>query len=77
LITIVNIYGMKSKFSERLKDLRVEKRLSQRALALEIQVSAAIISQWENGLKQPTADNILALSDFFDVSCDYLLGRED
>ena len=68
---------MKSKFSERLKDLRVEKRLSQRALALEIQVSAAIISQWVNGLKQHTADNILALSDFFDVSCDYLLGRED
>ena len=68
---------MKNLFAERLKDLRNEKGLSQRELAKQLQVSSAIISKWENGLMQPTADNIIAVADFFNVCADYLLGRKD
>lgn len=68
---------MKNLFAERLRDLRNEKGLSQRELAKQLQVSSAIISKWENGLMQPTADNIIAVADFFNVCADYLLGRKD
>lgn len=68
---------MKNLFAERLKELREEKGISQRELARNLQVSSAIISKWENRLMQPTADNIIAVADYFNVCADYLLGRKD
>lgn len=68
---------MKNKFAERVKELREEKDVSQRELARNINVSSAIVSKWEAGLMQPTADNIIAVADYFNVCADYLLGRKD
>lgn len=63
-------------FGKRLKELREERGVSQPALAKELGVSRAIVSFWENGLREPTLSNLVALADYFDESIDYLAGRE-
>jgi transcriptional regulator with XRE-family HTH domain len=60
-----------------LKDLRIEKGLSQAQLAKRLNVSQTAIAKWETGKSQPTASLIIAIADFFDVSTDYLLGLEN
>ena len=64
-------------FCERLKLLRVEKKLSQPELAKLVGVSKGMISFWENGINEPTISNLIKLCQIFDVSSDYLLGLED
>lgn len=64
----------KSKFGEILKDLRTAKSIGQVELANELGVSKGIISLWENGLREPTMSNLIALSVFFDISIDELVG---
>ena len=63
--------------SKRLKELRLEKQLSQSKLAKILICSQTIISQWENGTRTPTIYEIVAIADYFGVTTDYLLGRED
>ena len=63
-------------FCERLKELRQEVGVGQVELARNIGVSKGIISLWENGLREPTMTNLIALADFFDVSIDYLVGHD-
>lgn len=65
---------MINNFAERLKELRIEKKIGQIQLAKEIGVSKGIISLWENGLREPTLSSIIALAKFFEVSLDYLAG---
>lgn len=64
-------------FPERLKELRMEKKLSTRELGNKIGCSHIAISRWERGIKKPNVDNLIALSCYFGVSTDYLLGLED
>ena len=64
-------------FSERLRELREQKKLSMNSLAQKIGVSDAAICKWENGTNEPKASYITLLADFFEVSTDYLLGLED
>ncbi len=59
-----------------IKELRQEKGISQAALANAIGVSQKAIDFWERGVNQPKASYIVLLSDFFEVSCDYLLGKQ-
>lgn len=61
----------------RLKELRLEKNLTQQALAKQIGVSQKAIDFWERNINEPKMSYILKLADFFDVSTDYLLGRKD
>lgn len=62
-------------FSERLKKLRNEKRLSQKELAKELNMSQQTIAKWENNQSTPNPEMIVKIANFFDVSTDYLLGR--
>lgn len=66
-----------NKFAERLKELRIEKGLSQRDLAKAIDLSQAAIVHWENNRRVPSANVIILLAQFFEVSTDYLLGLKD
>ena len=68
---------MGNDFKDILKELRIEKHIGQVALAKAINVSKGIISLWENGLREPSMSNLIALSLFFKVSIDYLVGLED
>jgi len=63
--------------SEKIKELRKEKGLTQIQLAKELNFSHSIIGFWESGERKPAFDAIIALSKYFDVSADYLLGLED
>ena len=68
---------MKLNFGEKLSELRKDKGLSVIELSKEIGFSKSVIYFWENGQREPTANAILVLSKFFNVSTDYLLGLED
>lgn len=60
-----------------IQDLRKRKGLSQEELAEKIDVSRQAVSKWENGSSVPDVEKIIALSDFFQVSTDYMLkGKE-
>ena len=63
-------------FGERLKELRIEKKIGQIELSKKLGVSKGTISLWENNLREPTLSNLILLSDFFEVTIDYLAGRE-
>ncbi len=62
---------------ENIKELRVEQKISQANLAKSIGVSQKAIDFWERGVNEPKASYIVKLADFFGVSADYLLGRDD
>lgn len=64
-------------FAERLKELRLEKRLSQKELAFEINLSQSAIAYWELGTRIPSAEAVVKLSRFFGVTTDYLLGETE
>ena len=58
---------------ERIQELRRQKGISQEELANELGVSRQAVSKWESGQSFPELDNIVALSDFFGISADYIL----
>jgi len=64
-------------FSERLKELRKAKGLSQKSLGEVIGLSERGIQNYELETNKPTSDTIIKLADYFDVSTDYLLGCSD
>jgi transcriptional regulator with XRE-family HTH domain len=64
-------------FCERLKALRIDKKLSQPELAQLVGVSNGMISFWENSVNEPTISNLIKLCQILEVSADYLLGLED
>lgn len=53
--------------------LRQEKKLSQRQLAEKLNVTRQAISKWENGLRLPSPEMLVALSEFFEVSINEIL----
>ena len=61
---------------QRLKELRTQMGLSQRAVAKQLDLSPSIISGYETGERTPSAEIILALSYLYRCSTDYLLGKE-
>ena len=64
-------------FKDILKDLRMEKGLTQEELAKQINFSLSVVNKWENGKKNPSVDAIKVLAKFFNVSTDYLCGLEN
>jgi len=66
---------MASDFSRTLALLRREKKISQRMAAGELGVSQALLSHYENGLREPGLAFVVRAADYYGVSCDYLLGR--
>lgn len=64
-------------FNEKLKELRKEKGLTQKKLALLLDCDQSMITRWEKGECEPTESVIRRTAVLFDVSADYLLGLED
>lgn len=63
--------------SEKIYTLRRKSGLSQEQLAEKIGVSRQAISKWEGGLSIPELDKLRALSEFFHVSIDALIGEQE
>lgn len=61
----------------RLKELRQEKKLSQKELAKKIGVHYRTLQNWENGESQIKPDKAQKLADYFGVNTAYLLGYSD
>ena len=61
----------------RLQELRKEKKLTQAAMAEILSVKQNTVSNWENGLRDIDNDTLRILSDYFDVSIDYILGSRN
>lgn len=68
---------MENVFKTRLKELCQEKELGQTELANALGVSKGIISLWENGLREPSMNNLMQIAKYFNVTTDYLVGLEN
>lgn len=62
--------------NQQLRKLRRQKKLTQEKVAKCLNVSPSTYGLWEQGRNEPDAKRLLELADFFDVTVDYLLGRE-
>ena len=60
-----------------IKDIRIRKNLNQSEVANSLGGSSVVYSRYETGARQPSIDIIIQLADFFCVTVDYLLGRQD
>lgn len=65
------------KLNERLKQLRIEKGLSQKDLAQKIEISDRNYQRYEYGEREPVASVLVTLANFYNISLDYLVGRSD
>ena len=63
--------------SQRLRELRTERALTQKELADRIGTNNSSVCDWERGRTEPNLDALVKLATFFTVSADYLLGLED
>lgn len=70
-------YNILMKFQERIKELRIQKNMSQMDLSLATGISQSAIAKWELGKTEPTATAIITLARFFGETSDYLLGLSD
>ena len=61
----------------RLKELRKKRKISQLKLALDLNMNQNSISRYENMERQADYDTLVRFADYFGVSLDYLLGRDD
>lgn len=63
-------------FSQRLKQLRLDKHLTQAQVAARVGVTASMVSSYETDIRLPSFEVMVRLSDLFGVTVDYLLCRE-
>lgn len=67
---------MKKEFGRTLSNLRKKKGLSQKDAAAKLGISQALLSHYEKGIRECGLEFVVRASDFYDVSSDYLLGRQ-
>lgn len=66
---------MSTEFSRTLSLLRKERGVSQRMAAADLGVSQALLSHYENGIREPGLAFVVKACDYYHVSADYMLGR--
>ena len=66
---------MNAEFSRTLSLLRQERGVSQRTAAGALGISQALLSHYENGIREPGLNFVVKACDFYNVSADFLLGR--
>ena len=66
---------MNAEFSRTLSLLRKEKGASQRTAAGALEISQALLSHYENGVREPGLVFVVKACDYYGVSADFLLGR--
>lgn len=60
--------------SDKLKILRKRKKLTQQQIADELSINRVTYTNWEKGNREPSFENLIKLSEVFNVSVDKLLG---
>lgn len=64
-------------FSQRLRELRLQKGLSQKSVADALDISTRAYSHYENGDREPSIAVLQMLCRYYEVSADYLIGLSD
>jgi transcriptional regulator with XRE-family HTH domain len=64
-------------FSQRLRQLRKDKHLTQAQVARRIGVTPSMVSSYETDIRLPSYDVLVRIADVFGVTVDYLLCRQD
>lgn len=59
----------------KIRELRIEKGVSQKELAEYLGMSAGNLCDWEKGRTEPDINALIRIADYFDESVDYLIGR--
>jgi transcriptional regulator with XRE-family HTH domain len=62
---------------ENLRSLREAKKITQSQLGEYLGAKKSAISLWESGKRQPDQETLVRIANYFDVTVDYLLGREE
>ena len=60
-----------------LKTIRKERNLNQLKVAMDLNISREALSHYENGKRDPGIDMLCKLSEYFNVSIDYLIRGEE
>ncbi len=66
---------MNKSFGNTISYLRKEKGISQKQVSEDLGISQALLSHYEKGIRECGLDFVVKIADYYDVSCDYLLGR--
>ncbi len=66
---------MATVFARTLTLLRKERGLSQKKAAADLDISQALLSHYEKGIRECRLEFVVRAADYYNVSCDYLLGR--
>lgn len=66
---------MNAAFPRLLTLLRKERGISQKKASSDLQVSQALLSHYEKGIRECGLDFVVRVAEYYNVSCDYLLGR--
>lgn len=68
---------MATAFSQKLSELRRKMGVSQRVASGDLRISQALLSHYENGLREPGLELVSRACDYYGVSADYILGRSE
>ena len=60
-----------------LKNIRKQKKYSQLKVAMDLSISREALSYYENGKRSPDLDMLVLLSNYFDVSIDFLINGKN
>ena len=64
-------------FKERLKELRIERGVTQEEVGKIVNTSKMAVSHWEKGHSEPSIAQLILLTEYFGVSADYLIGKKE
>ncbi|MBR1988316.1 MAG: helix-turn-helix transcriptional regulator [Clostridia bacterium] len=64
-------------FMERLKELMEDKNINMKVLSENTAIPRSTINSWNLKERLPSAECLFALAEYFEVTVDYLLGREN
>lgn len=60
-----------------LKKIRKERRLTQLKVAMDLNISREALSHYENGKREPSIDMLIKMSEYFNVSIDFLINGKE
>jgi transcriptional regulator with XRE-family HTH domain len=62
--------------AKRIKEKRLESKLTQEKLGNLLHVSKVSVCNWENGIKRPSSKNLIQLSKVLNTPLEYLIGND-
>lgn len=62
-------------FPERLQELRENRLISRKDLAIALNITVSALGMYERGQREPNMDMLIKIADYFNVSTDFLIGR--